>query len=119
MNVERLAPPAAFQTPPRILIPKLVRSRDAWKEKATQRKRQNKALQVRVRDLTASRLRHRQRADHRARQLDHLRLQLEHTRQQLHKAQQQLAARAGATAPGSAPAPGATAAAEPAQKKVP
>ena len=34
MNAERLAPPVAFRTPPRILIPKLVRSRDAWKDKA-------------------------------------------------------------------------------------
>ena len=52
---------AAFQTPPRILIPKLVRSRDAWKAKATERKRQRKALEIRVRDLEASRDLHRQR----------------------------------------------------------
>jgi hypothetical protein len=76
------AAPTAFQTPPRILIPKLVRSRDAWKDKATQRKRQNKALQIRVRDLTASRLRHRQRADQLAQELAQLRLRLEHTQQQ-------------------------------------
>ena len=52
-----------FHTPPRILIPKLVRSRDAWKAKAAVRKAQRKALQIRVRDLERSRLRHRQRAD--------------------------------------------------------
>jgi chromosome segregation ATPase len=52
-----------FQTPPRILIPKLVRSRDAWKAKATQRKAQRKALEIRVRDLEASRDLHRQRAE--------------------------------------------------------
>ena len=52
-----------FQTPPRILIPKLVRSRDAWKAKATLRKAQRKALEIRVRDLEASREHHRQRAD--------------------------------------------------------
>ena len=46
---------AAFRTPPRILIPKLVRSRDAWKAKATTRKTQRKALEIRVRDLEASR----------------------------------------------------------------
>jgi chromosome segregation ATPase len=51
-----------FQTPPRILIPKLVRSRDAWKAKAAQRKTQRKALEIRVRDLEASRDLHRQRA---------------------------------------------------------
>lgn len=44
-----------FQTPPRILIPKLVKSRDGWKIKANQRKRKLKAAAVRVRDLEASR----------------------------------------------------------------
>lgn len=83
MNAERTPAPLPFQTPSRILIPKLVRSRDAWKAKATQRKRQRKALLIRVRDLTASRLRHRQRADSLAQQLDQLRLQLQHTQQQL------------------------------------
>ena len=54
---------ATFRTPPRILIPKLVRSRDAWKAKATTRKTQRKALEIRVRDLDASRDLHRQRAE--------------------------------------------------------
>ena len=44
-----------FQTPPRILIPKLVKSRDGWKSKASQRKQKLKAAKVRVRDLEASR----------------------------------------------------------------
>jgi hypothetical protein len=88
MTSSHTAPAASFQTPPRILIPKLVRSRDAWKAKATQRKHQGKALQVRVRDLSASRLRHRQRADRLAQQLDQLRLQLEHTQQQLDQTRQ-------------------------------
>lgn len=52
---------ADFLTPPRILIPKLVRSRDAWKAKASARKAQRKALEIRVRDLEASRELHRQR----------------------------------------------------------
>ena len=63
----------AFRTPPRILIPKLVRSRDAWKAKAAARKTQRKALEVRVRDLEASRDLHRQRAEQlreRVRQLE-------------------------------------------------
>ena len=72
----------AFQTPSRILIPKLVRSRDAWKIKATQRKAERKALQIRVRDLVASRVRHRQRADRVQVELDRVRLQLDHTRQE-------------------------------------
>jgi hypothetical protein len=54
---------AAFRTPPRILIPKLVRSRDAWKAKAPTRKTQRKALEIRVRDLEVSRELHRQRAE--------------------------------------------------------
>jgi len=66
----------SFQTPPRILIPKLVKSRDAWKAKATARKVQRKALEIRVRDLEASRERHRERADQLQQQVDHLEHQL-------------------------------------------
>ena len=51
-----------FQTPPRILIPKLVKSRDGWKQKANARKRKLKAAKVRVRDLEASRDSWRERA---------------------------------------------------------
>jgi len=65
--------PSPFQTPPRILIPKLVKSRDAWKAKATARKAQRKALEIRVRDLEASRELHRLRAEQLQRQLDELR----------------------------------------------
>lgn len=83
---------AAFLTPPRILIPKLLRSRDAWKTKATQRKQQRKRLLIRVRDLTASRRRHRERADRLRQQLDQVRLQLEHTQAQLAQTRQQAAA---------------------------
>ena len=70
-----------FQTPPRILLPKLLRSRDAWKAKATQRKAQRKALQIRVRDLTASRDGHRRRADLLQQQVHDLQQQLDHARQ--------------------------------------
>jgi hypothetical protein len=44
-----------FRSPPRILIPKLVESRDEWKRKATQRKAQLKARGIRIRDLSTSR----------------------------------------------------------------
>src|SRR5438270_742451 len=47
--------PEKFRTPPRILIPALVESRDNWKEKAQQRNRELKQAQVRNRDLTSSR----------------------------------------------------------------
>lgn len=44
-----------FLTPPRILIPKLLRSREGWKARAAARKKVNKAFQIKVRDLTLSR----------------------------------------------------------------
>ena len=69
-----------FKTPPRILIPKLVRSRDAWKAKANARKAQRKTLEIRVRDLEASRELHRQRAEQLLLQNQQLQLQLESAR---------------------------------------
>jgi hypothetical protein len=51
-----------FRTPTRILLPKLVKSRDGWKTKAQQRKKRLKAAQIRIRDLEASRKYWQQRA---------------------------------------------------------
>jgi hypothetical protein len=48
----------------------LVKSRDAWKAKATARKAQRKALEIRIRDLEASREFHRLRAEQLQQQLD-------------------------------------------------
>jgi len=53
----------AFRTPARILIPKLVKSRDGWKTKANERKKRLKAARIRNRDLEASRKVWRQRAE--------------------------------------------------------
>jgi hypothetical protein len=58
-----MAMAVSFATPSRILIPKLVRSRDAWKTKANERKAQRKALEIRVRDLKLSRDHHRRRGE--------------------------------------------------------
>jgi len=44
-----------FRTPLRLFVPKLLKSRDDWKSKCLQRRDQNKALQIKVRDLAASR----------------------------------------------------------------
>jgi hypothetical protein len=66
-----------FLTPPRILIPKLVASRDGWKLKAGKRKRQLKAAQVRIRDLEVSRDRWHERATAAEAQVNELRRQLE------------------------------------------
>jgi chromosome segregation ATPase len=51
-----------FRTPLRILLPKLLKSRDDWKAKSHQRKAQLKSAQVKIRDLSASRGRWRQQA---------------------------------------------------------
>jgi septal ring factor EnvC (AmiA/AmiB activator) len=45
----------SFQTPPRILVPKLVESRKRWKAKADARKKLLKAASIRTRDLQVSR----------------------------------------------------------------
>ncbi len=70
---QQTAAASSFRTPTRILIPKLIRSREAWKAKATERK----ALQIRVRDLEASRQRHRQRAEQLQQRVTQLETQLE------------------------------------------
>ena len=54
---------AMFRTPTRILIPKLVKSRDGWKAKANERKKRLKAARIRNRDLEASRKIWRERAE--------------------------------------------------------
>ena len=76
-----------FQTPARILIPKLVASRAGWKDKAGDRKRRLKAAQIRVRDLEASRQCWHDRADAAERKADELSQQLAQTQQALAAAQ--------------------------------
>jgi hypothetical protein len=81
MRTDAATPPSAdsFLTPPRILIPKLVRSRDGWKRRAGERKRRMKTLTVRVRDLEASRARWKERARQAQTQLEQLQRQLRDT----------------------------------------
>src|SRR5215472_14616553 len=55
MDSQQAAPVPTFRSPPRILLPKMVASREAWKLKATKRKTQLKAEQIRSRDLSTSR----------------------------------------------------------------
>lgn len=52
-----------FRTPTRILLPKLLKSRNDWKAKSHRRKAELKAAKVKIRDLAASRERWRQRAE--------------------------------------------------------
>ena len=66
-----------FQTPPRILIPKLVRSRNKWKVKATTRKRLLHKEKIHSRDLSLSRQRWKDRALSAELKIQEFQLQLE------------------------------------------
>jgi chromosome segregation ATPase len=74
-----------FRTPVRILIPKLVKSRDGWKTKANDRKKVLKAARIRLRDLLNSR----DNWKHKVHDAENRIVELE---QQLAQAQQDLAA---------------------------
>ena len=50
----------SFRTPVRILLPKLLKSRNGWKAKSDRRKAELKAAKVKIRDVSASRDRWRQ-----------------------------------------------------------
>ena len=76
-----------FRTPTRILIPKLVKSRDGWKKKAGERKKRLKAAKIRVRDLETSRDGWRERAEEAERKVAELSGQLSQTQQTLADAQ--------------------------------
>jgi hypothetical protein len=92
MDSPDLTTPASdFLTPPRILIPKLVSSRDKWKAKATARKRLVHKERIRSRDLALSRQRWKERALDAEQNLHELRLQLQHAQADLASTQSQLA----------------------------
>ena len=76
----------SFLTPPRILIPKLLKSRNGWKARATARKKANKAFKIRIRDLELSRHSWKARALDAERKVLDLQDQLDHTRQLLDSA---------------------------------
>lgn len=71
-----------FQTPARILIPKLVKSRDGWKTKANQRKKRLKAARIRIRDLEISRDKWKDRAGAAESQVAELTKELEQAKQE-------------------------------------
>ena len=73
----------SFRTPARILVPKLVNSRDGWKRKAAERERRLKAAAVKIRDLQDSRRLWRGRHDDAARRADDAERQLLLARHQL------------------------------------
>jgi septal ring factor EnvC (AmiA/AmiB activator) len=80
----------SFRSPPRILIPKLVQSRDQWKAKANQRNRDLKKAQVRNRDLEGSRARWRARALEAEQQLLTLQQQLRQVQSALEQSHSEL-----------------------------
>jgi hypothetical protein len=80
-----------FRTPPRILIPKLVRSRERWKAKASERKRQYRKEQIRSRDLSLSRQRWKARALAAEQELQDVRLQHQRAEADLAQARSQIA----------------------------
>jgi hypothetical protein len=84
-------PASAFRTPPRILIPKLARSRDRWKAKATARKCQYRKEKIHSRDLEISRQRWKERAGDAAQQLQELQQQLQRAEADLVEARSQIA----------------------------
>jgi predicted nucleic acid-binding Zn-ribbon protein len=82
-----------FSTPPRILIPKLVRSRDQWKAKATARKRQYRKEQIHSRDLKISRQQWKERALAAEQKINDLHQQLQQSQADLADARSEIAQR--------------------------
>ena len=72
-----------FQTPARILIPKLVHSRAGWKSKASERKKRLKAARIRIRDLGKSREHWKEQASAAEKRAAELERQLEQARQEV------------------------------------
>jgi len=81
----------SYRTPTRILLPKLLVSRDGWKAKATKRKAKLKAASIKNRDLETSRQLWKERAAQSQRECDQLREQLRLAQQQLEEAQAEIA----------------------------
>jgi chromosome segregation ATPase len=81
----------SFRTPLRILLPKVIKSRDAWKTKSDRRKAKLKAAKITIRDCTASRDRWRERAEQFAQENRKLREQLEQAQRERTQLQAQLA----------------------------
>jgi len=66
-----------FHTPIRILLPKLLKSRNDWKAKSHERKAQLKSAKIKIRDLSASRDKWRERTEQLQEQNEQLQERLE------------------------------------------
>lgn len=82
----------SFRTPARILIPKLVRGRERWKDKANARKKKLKAAAIRIRDLEASRQNWKDRCQALESKTLELQSQLEQRERELGEARAEIAA---------------------------
>ena len=67
----------SFRTPVRILLPKILKSRNGWKAKSDRRKAELKAANIKIRDCSASRDRWRQRTEQLEEENRQLRLRAE------------------------------------------
>jgi chromosome segregation ATPase len=72
-----------FRTPVRILLPKLLKSRDGWKAKSDRRKAQLKAAKIKIRDCSASREMWRQRTEQLSEETRQLRERAERAEREL------------------------------------
>ena len=72
-----------FRTPVRILLPKLLKSRNGWKAKSDRRKAELKAAKVKIRDCSASRDMWRQRTEQLQEENRHLQERLERSEREL------------------------------------
>jgi hypothetical protein len=88
--LDATTPASDFLTPPRILIPKLVSSRDKWKAKATDRKHRLHKEKIHTRDLSLSRQRWKDRALAAELKILDLQLQLERSRADIAQLQDDL-----------------------------
>ena len=75
----------SFRTPVRILLPKLLRSRNGWKAKSHRRKAELKAAKIKIRDCSASRDRWRQRTKELEEETRRLRERAEQAERELEK----------------------------------
>jgi hypothetical protein len=81
----------SFRTPLRILVPKLLKSRNGWKAKSDRRKAELKAAKIKIRDCSASRDRWRQRTEQLEEENTRLRLRAEQAEHELEKTRATLA----------------------------
>ncbi|HCG03195.1 MAG TPA: hypothetical protein DEV93_21980 [Chloroflexi bacterium] len=89
-RLDTTTPASDFRTPPRILIPKLVSSRDKWKVKATDRKHRLHQEKIHSRDLSLSRQRWKDRALAAELKIQELQLQLERSQSDIAQLQDDL-----------------------------